>query len=77
MTDIPEPTDGEVLLKVHYLGLAPVMRMDMVGGSPSGEVPLTIGDVIHGRGVGQIIKSRHPDWREGENGAGSDGLADL
>lgn len=63
---IPEPGPGEALLKVHYLGLAPVMRMYMLGGSPSGEVPLAIGDVIHGRGVAQIVKSRHPDWCEGE-----------
>jgi NADPH-dependent curcumin reductase len=63
---IPEPRPGEILLKTHYLGLAPVMRMYMLGGSPSGEAPLSIGDVIHGRGVAQIIKSRHPDWREGE-----------
>jgi NADPH-dependent curcumin reductase len=66
VTDIPEPGEGEVLLKTHYLGLAPVMRMYMTGASPSGEVPLAIGDVIHGRGVAQVIKSRHPDWREGE-----------
>jgi NADPH-dependent curcumin reductase CurA len=65
-TDIPEPGEGEVLLKTHYLGLAPVMRMYMTGASPSGEVPLAIGDVIHGRGVAQVVKSRHPDWREGE-----------
>jgi NADPH-dependent curcumin reductase len=65
-TDIPEPGEGEVLLKTHYLGLAPVMRMYMTGASPSGEVPLAIGDVVHGRGVAQVIKSRHPDWREGE-----------
>lgn len=66
VSDIPEPVDGEVLLKTHYLGLAPVMRFYMMGGSPSGERELAIGDVIHGRGVAQIIKSRHPDWREGE-----------
>jgi NADPH-dependent curcumin reductase CurA len=63
---IPEPEPGQVLLKTHYLGLAPVMRMYMMGGSPSGEVPLGIGDVIHGRGVAQIIKSRNPKWREGD-----------
>ncbi len=65
-TDIPEPNEGEVLLKTHYLGLAPVMRFYMMGGSPSGEAELSIGDVIHGRGVAQIVKSRHPDWQEGE-----------
>lgn len=65
-TDIPEPGDGEVLLKAHYLGLAPVMRMYMMGGSPSGERPLDIGDIIHGRGVAQVVKSRHSGYREGE-----------
>jgi NADPH-dependent curcumin reductase len=64
--DIPEPGPGEVLLKTHYLGVVPVMRMYMLGQSPSGETPLDIGDVIHGRGVAQIVKSRHPDWCEGE-----------
>jgi NADPH-dependent curcumin reductase len=73
VTEIPKPGEGEVLLKTHYLGLAPVMRMYMTGASPSGEVPLAIGDVIHGRGVAQIIKSRHPDWREGEMVQGQTG----
>lgn len=63
---IPEPGPGEALLRVHCLGLAPVMRMYMTGATPSGETPLAIGDVIHGRGVAQVVKSRHPDWREGE-----------
>ncbi|QLC23106.1 NADP-dependent oxidoreductase [Parasphingopyxis sp. CP4] len=66
VTDLAEPGPGETLLKTHYLGLAPVMRAYMVGGSPSGESALKIGDVIHGRGVAQIVKSRHPDWQEGQ-----------
>lgn len=63
---IPEPGDGEVLLKTHYLGLAPVMRMYMQGTGAAGEAVLKPGDVIHGRGVAQVVKSRHPKWREGE-----------
>lgn len=66
VTEIPEPADGEVLLKTHYLGLAPVMRFYMQGTGAAGERVLEPGDVIHGRGVAQIVKSRHPDWREGE-----------
>lgn len=31
VSQIPEPAPGEVLLKAHYLGLAPVMRMYMMG----------------------------------------------
>lgn len=65
-TEIPEPADGEVLLRTHYLGLAPVMRFYMQGTGAAGERVLEPGDVIHGRGVAQVVKSRHPGWREGE-----------
>ncbi len=65
-TDITEPGEGEVLLRTHYLGLAPVMRFYMQGTARTGDAMLGPGDVIHGRGVAQIVKSRHPDWREGE-----------
>lgn len=65
-TEIPEPAPNEVLLQTRYLSLAPVMRSYMSGESFAGETPLSIGDVIHGRGVAQIVKSRHPDWKEGE-----------
>lgn len=64
--DVPEPGPGEALIRVHYLGLAPVMRMYMQGSDRTGDPPQALGDVIRGRGVGQIVKSRHPDWREGE-----------
>lgn len=64
--DIPEPGDGEVLLKTHYLGLAPVMRFYMQGTGAAGERVLAPGDIIHGRGVAQIVKSRHPDWTDGQ-----------
>ncbi len=63
---IPELNPGEVLLKTLYLSLAPVMRGYMSGQSFAGETPLAIGDVIHGRGVAQIAKSRHPEWAEGQ-----------
>jgi len=64
--DIPKPGDGEFLLKTIYLGLAPVMRMYMQGTGAAGERPLEIGDVIHGRGVAEVIESRNPDFRVGE-----------
>ena len=64
--DIPQLEPGEVLLKTLYLSLAPVMRDYMSGQSIAGEMPLQIGDVLHGRGVAQIIKSRHSDWQEGQ-----------
>jgi len=70
---VPEPGDGEVLLRTHYLGLAPVMRFYMQGTARTGDAMLEPGDVIHGRGVAQVVKSRHPDWREGEMVQGQTG----
>ena len=63
---IPEPGEGEVLLRTLYLGLAPVMRMYMAGTANTGDRKLGPGNVIHGRGVAQVVASGHPDWQEGE-----------
>jgi len=67
---IPIPGDGEVLLQTLYLGIAPVMRMYMMDpaktGIVTGEAPLEIGDVIHGRGVARVVESHHPDYAVGD-----------
>lgn len=72
-SDIPVISDGEVLLKTLYLGLAPVMRMYMQGNPTAGEKSLNIGDIIHGRGVAEIIESRNPDYKVGEKVQGQIG----
>ena len=65
---VPVPGPGEVLLKTHYLNVAPVMRMYMMaeGGGESTESVLELGDVIHGRGVAEVLESRHPDHAPGD-----------
>jgi NADPH-dependent curcumin reductase CurA len=63
---VPEPGPGQFLLKTLYLNLAPVMRMYMSGESVAGESPLAIGDLVHGRGVGEVIQSDHPDFQVGD-----------
>lgn len=63
---IPTPDDGEFLLRVLYLNLAPVMRMYMSGEPVAGEAPLAIGDIIHGRGVAEVIASKHADFAVGD-----------
>lgn len=65
-TPIPEPADGEVLLRTHVLNIAPVMRMYMMEGGEAGEPELPIGGVIHGRGVAEVIESKHPDYVVGD-----------
>jgi len=63
---IPECRQGQVLLRTQYLNLAPVMRMYMSGESLAGETALAIGDVIHGRGVAEVIESKHADYAVGD-----------
>ncbi len=67
-TAIPTPGPGEVLLKTHYLNVAPVMRMYMMaeGGGESTEAVLQLGDVIHGRGVAEVLESHHPEFAPGD-----------
>jgi NADPH-dependent curcumin reductase len=72
-TPVPSPEDGEVLLETMYLGLAPVMRMYMMGTDRTGDKHQQIGDVIRGRGVAKIIESRHADWEVGDIVQGSIG----
>ena len=65
-TKIPECADGQILLRTLFLNLTPVMRMYMSGHAIAGEAALNIGDLIHGRGVAEVIESRHPDFRVGD-----------
>jgi len=62
---VPEIGNGEVLLKTLYLGVAPVMLRYMTN-ETSFERPMEIGDVMKGRGVGRVVASRNPAFREGE-----------
>lgn len=64
-TPVPEPKPGEFVTRVIYSSLAPVMRFYMLDGA-AGEKPLEMGEVMRGRGVGQIVASRHPAFKEGE-----------
>jgi len=60
-----EPGDGQVLLRGIYLSLDPYMR-GRISGQRSYATPTKIGDVIEGRVVGQVTRSRHPGFREGD-----------
>ncbi len=63
---VPDCKDGQILLSTLYLNLAPVMRKYMSGESVAGETALEIGDVLHGRGVAQVIDSKHSGFDVGD-----------
>jgi len=62
---VPMPGRGEFLVRTLYLSVAPVMRQYMIDGAGI-EPPLAIGDVMRGRGVGQVVASNHPDYAPGD-----------
>ncbi|HYU11115.1 MAG TPA: NADP-dependent oxidoreductase [Stellaceae bacterium] len=66
---LPEPGAGEVLLRGIYLSLDPYMR-GRISGVRSYARPTEIGEVIEGRVVGQVGRSNHPDFREGDFASG-------
>lgn len=62
---LPPIQSGDLLIRVLYLGLAPVMLRYMRN-ETSFEKPLALGDVMMGRGVGEVVTSNHPDFRPGD-----------
>lgn len=62
---LPVPRQGEFLVKAHYLSADPLQRYRMESQSDYGKV-LQAGEPIKGRLVGEIVQSRHPDFKEGE-----------
>jgi len=67
---IPDPKDGEVLVKVLDLSLDPAMRGWMNEGK-SYIPPVGIGEVMRAGGVGRVVASKHPNFaaRDHVNGA--------
>lgn len=61
---VPEPRDGEFVVRTHYLSLAPVMAQYVLDGGTI-EKPVAIGETMRGRGVGRVLASRHPGFPEG------------
>ncbi|MGF6158714.1 NADPH-dependent curcumin reductase CurA [Ensifer sp. KUDG1] len=64
-TAIPEPAEGEVLLKILYLSLDPYMRGRMNAGRSYAK-PVEIGAVMEGGTVARVVRSRHPDFSDGD-----------
>lgn len=62
---VPEPAEGEVLLRTIYLSLDPYMRGRM-SDAPSYSPPVELGAVMVGGTVSRVEQSRHPNFKAGE-----------
>jgi NADPH-dependent curcumin reductase CurA len=62
---VPEPRDGQVLLRTVWLSIDPYMRGRM-SAAKSYARPVEIGDVMVGGTVSEVVASRHPDFAVGD-----------
>lgn len=69
---VPEPGEGQVLLRTVYLSLDPYMRGRM-GNSASYAAPVGIGEVMVGGVVARVETSLHPDYQAGDLALGYTG----
>lgn len=64
---VPEPGDGEYLVRTLCLAPGPAQRAYLERGTRSGAAAaLQPGDVMRGRGVGIVVRSRAPGFSEGD-----------
>lgn len=62
---IPEISEGQILIRNHYISLDPAMRgwmNDMKSYIP----PVQIGEVMRAGSVGEVIKSKNPKFKVGD-----------
>jgi len=71
-TDTPALTDGQVLVRHHYLSLDPYMRGRM-NDSKSYAASQPLGAVMIGGTVGEVIESKHPRYQAGDQVVGMGG----
>ena len=65
-TGIPEPGEGEFVVKAEFLSVDPYMRGRMNDGAASYADPVALGGVMVGESVGRIVQSRHDGFQEGQ-----------
>lgn len=63
---IPEPAPGELLVRHIYLSLDPYQRSAIAGRHMVSRQPLGAGAMPMAETVGQVLRSRHPAYREGD-----------
>src|SRR6516162_9586251 len=73
---IPEPRDGEVLVRVLYLSLDPAMRGWMNEGR-SYIAPVALGEVMRALGLGRVVVSKDPSLKPGDLVTGLTGVQDY
>ena len=61
---VPEPAEGQALVRVRHLSIDPTIRTWM-DDAPGYLPPIGIGDVVRGGGIGEVVASRSGSLPEG------------
>ena len=69
---VPEPGDGEFLVRNLYLSVDPAMR-GWVNDAPNYSPPVPVGEVMRAIAVGDVTDSRHPGYTPGDRVCGTFG----
>ena len=64
-TDVPQPAEGQFLVRNLFLSLDPYMRGRM-SDAKSYAKPAEVGEVMVGGAVGEVVASRHPKFKPGD-----------
>ncbi len=64
-TEIAQPNDGDVLLRILFLSLDPYMRGRMSAGK-SYAPPVEVGEVMEGATVAEVLESKNPEFKKGD-----------
>lgn len=73
---VPTPGDGEVLVKVGWLGFDPTQR-GWLNDVPSYIPPVQLGEVMRATGVGEVVSSNHAEYTAGDQVMGLLGWQDY
>ncbi len=71
-TPVPALADGQILVRQHYLSLDPYMRGRM-NDTKSYAAPQALDAVMQGGAVGEVVESRHPNFKPGDSIVGTGG----
>ena len=73
---VPEPGEGELLVKVLQISLDPAMR-GWMNDAKSYIRPVGIGEVMRAGGAGRVLASKHSAFKEGDLVAGAFGVQEY
>jgi NADPH-dependent curcumin reductase CurA len=62
---VPNIVKGEALVRTQWISLDPANR-GWIRDAPSYLPPVGLGEVMRGLGLGRVVASKHPDYREGQ-----------